>query len=65
MKSKKHVMSYKDYRKYRNRFMNMKLKKWLDDYFPNTSKPDLPKNPDESVPGMEYGKSNNINPDSI
>jgi hypothetical protein len=51
MKSKKHIMSYKNFKKYRNRYMNMKIKGWLDDFLPNTAKPDPPINPDGTVPG--------------
>ncbi len=53
MKYKKHIMSFKNYKKFKNRFINLKIKAWLDDYLPNSFKPNLPQNPDETVPSPE------------
>lgn len=45
-------MSYKEYKKYRHRFTNMKIKQWLDDILPNVDKPETPVNPDETIYGV-------------
>jgi len=51
MKSKKHIVSFKNFKKYRDRYLNMKIKGWLDGFLPNVDKPDPPINPDGTVPG--------------
>ena len=47
----KHILNYKNFKKYKNRKTNMRLKQWLVDILPNEGKPETPVNPDETITG--------------
>lgn len=52
-RNSRRVLTYKQYKKFKNREINRKLKKWLSEILPNQYQPDLPKNPNESIPTPE------------